>query len=91
MLYKSLLVCAVSGRQFLLPDSRKPKLHASDRNGDSSVGAGGFESGNVNGFRSVCLSLCPECEAVARATWGTRKAKGLGLGQAGSRSVSQSG
>lgn len=89
MLYKSLLVSVVSGRQFLLPDSHKPKLHTSDRNGDSSVGAGGFESGNVNGFRSVCLSLCPECEAVARTTWGTRKAKGLG--QAGSRSVSQSG
>lgn len=46
---------------------------------ESSVGAGGFESGNVNGFRvCVCLSLCPECEAVVRATWGTRKAKGPG-------------
>ena len=52
-------MCLVSGCQSLLPDSSKPKLHASDRNEDlgGKVGARVSDSGYADGF-SVGVSLC---------------------------------
>lgn len=54
------MVCLVSGCQFLLADSGKPKLPASDRTGDlgRKVGARVSDSGNADGF-TVGVSLSP--------------------------------
>lgn len=62
----------------MLSGSGKPKLRASDRNGElgGKMEAGSFESGNINRF-SVCVCLhVPLVRGSDRGNWGNQEGKG---------------